>query len=274
MAPYQQISGGKFPIKAWVDGVQLEDEARKQLVNVASLPFIHRWIAPMPDVHWGIGATVGSVIPTKGAIIPAAVGVDIGCGMMAASDLPPRARPARVAARAARGDRARGAARPHRPRRRNDRGAFSVLPAASRTRGSGCAATTRRSSRGTLARPRQRRRTTSARSGPGNHFIELCLAEDDGVWIMLHSGSRGVGNRIGTHFIELAKKDMKKHVANLPDKDLAYFEEGSEHFDDYVAAVAWAQRFARTNRELMMQAIVEALHRRRSCRASPASAWS
>jgi tRNA-splicing ligase RtcB len=261
MAPYQQISGGKFPIKAWVDGVQLEDEARKQLVNVASLPFIHRWIAAMPDVHWGIGATVGSVIPTKGAIIPAAVGVDLGCGMMAAQtslharELPESLRGLRAAIERAvpHGRTDHGG--------RNDRGAFSVLPA----RVEDAWKRLRRDYEAIVERHPRLDRGNDVNHlgtlGTGNHFIELCLAEDEAVWIMLHSGSRGVGNRIGTHFIELAKKDMKKHVANLPDKDLAYFEEGSEHFDDYVAAVAWAQRFARTNRELMMQAIVEALHR-------------
>jgi tRNA-splicing ligase RtcB len=95
--------------------------------------------------------------------------------------------------------------------------------------------------------------------GTGNHFIEVCLDEDDRVWCMLHSGSRGVGNKIGTYFIGLAKQDMRKQIANLPDKDLAYFREGVEHFDDYVEAVGWAQDFARTNRELMMRAVVNAL---------------
>jgi tRNA-splicing ligase RtcB len=95
--------------------------------------------------------------------------------------------------------------------------------------------------------------------GGGNHFIELCLDEEGRVWVMLHSGSRGVGNRIGTHFIELAKKDMQHHLHQLPDRDLAYFREGAEHFDDYVEAVGWAQRFARENRELMMAAVLDAL---------------
>jgi tRNA-splicing ligase RtcB len=97
--------------------------------------------------------------------------------------------------------------------------------------------------------------------GTGNHFIEVCLDESDIVWFMLHSGSRGVGNRIGTYFIELAKRDMKKHIANLPDKDLAYFSEHAEHFDDYVEAVGWAQDYARWNRELMMEAIVAAVRK-------------
>ncbi|NNM81015.1 MAG: RtcB family protein, partial [Burkholderiales bacterium] len=94
--------------------------------------------------------------------------------------------------------------------------------------------------------------------GTGNHFIEVCLDEAGSVWFMLHSGSRGVGNAIGTFFIELAQKDMQQHVANLPDRDLAYFEEGCRHFDDYVEAVGWAQQFARINREVMMRNVVEA----------------
>jgi tRNA-splicing ligase RtcB len=94
--------------------------------------------------------------------------------------------------------------------------------------------------------------------GTGNHFIEVCLDERDRVWFMLHSGSRGVGNRIGTYFIELAKRDMRHHVHDLPDKDLAYLSEGTEHFDDYVAAVGWAQRYAKINREMMMRAVLMA----------------
>ena len=261
MAPYQQISGGKFPIKAWVDGVQLEDEARKQLVNVASLPFIHRWIAAMPDVHWGIGATVGSVIPTKGAIIPAAVGVDLGCGMMAAQtslharELPESLRGLRAAIERAvpHGRTDHGG--------RNDRGAFSVLPA----RVEDAWKRLRRDYEAIVERHPRLDRGNDVNHlgtlGTGNHFIELCLAEDEAVWIMLHSGSRGVGNRIGTHFIELAKKDMQQHLHALPDKDLAYFTEGAEHFADYVFAVGWAQRYARTNRDLMMAAILENLAR-------------
>ena len=95
--------------------------------------------------------------------------------------------------------------------------------------------------------------------GTGNHFIELCLDESDRVWVMLHSGSRGVGARIGLYFIELAKEEMRRHLINLPDVDLAYLSEGSQFFDDYVDAVHWAQRFARENRRLMMQQVLHAL---------------
>jgi tRNA-splicing ligase RtcB len=254
---------GNAPIKAWIKGVCLEDQAKQQLLNISRMPFIHRWIAVMPDVHMGKGATIGSVIPTTGAIIPAAVGVDIGCGMMATkttlkgADLPVNLHPLREAIEKAvpHGRSDNGG--------RNDAGAwnngipnaqasawselkpkFDELVARHPKLGSGNV--NHVNHLGTL--------------GTGNHFIELCLDEDDNVWITLHSGSRGIGNRVGTYFIELAKEDMKRWFINLPDQDLAYLAEGTEHFDDYVSAVSWAQNFARTNRKLMMQAIVNALH--------------
>src|SRR5258705_431581 len=151
---YQLIEAESgVPIKAWTKGVAIEAEAEKQLRNVARLPFIYKWVAAMPDVHWGIGATLGT----------------------------------------------------------------------------------------------------------GNHFIEVCLDESDQVWFMLHSGSRGVGNRIGMFFIEMARNDMREHIKNLPDRDLAYFKEGSEHFEDYVDAVSWAQEFALYNRKLMMEQLIDAV---------------
>jgi tRNA-splicing ligase RtcB len=261
MSNHEHIETGAAPIKAWIRGVLTDDKAIQQLRNVAKLPIVHGHVAAMPDVHWGIGATVGSVIPTKGAIIPAAVGVDIGCGMMAvrtsltASDLPDdlkgmRSLIERVVPHGRTNHGGKG-----------DRGAWSDLPARvenewKRLRGGYQSILERH--------PRLDRGSTAEHLGTlgtGNHFIEVCLDEAQRVWVMLHSGSRGVGNRIGTHFIELAKKDMRQHLANLPDKDLAYFTEGSEHFDEYVAAVGWAQRFARTNRDLMMAAILDALAR-------------
>jgi tRNA-splicing ligase RtcB len=240
--------------------VPIEAEAQKQLLNVAQLPFVFRWIAAMPDVHWGIGATVGSVIPTKGAIIPAAVGVDIGCGMMAvqttlkARDLPDTLKKIReVIEHAVPHGRTNNG-------QRGDRGAWRDIPA--RT-----AEVWARTLKPAYDRIRRKHSSLDRGNdvnhlgtlGTGNHFIEVCLDESDIVWFMLHSGSRGVGNRIGTYFIELAKRDMKKHIANLPDQDLAYFSEHAEHFDDYVEAVGWAQDYARWNRELMMEAIVAAV---------------
>lgn len=248
-------------IKAWVDGVQLEAAAKAQLDNIAGLPFIHKHISVMPDVHFGMGATVGSVIPTIGAIIPAAVGVDIGCGMAAqrtnltASDLPDNLHALRTAIeqRIPHGRTDDGGS--------NDRGAFGnvldknaahVAPLmteldkiVAKHPKIGKAATRAPQHAGTL--------------GGGNHFIEICLDTEDRVWIMLHSGSRGIGNRIGQHFINLAKDEMKRWHINLPDADLAYLPEGTEHYSDYVHAVGWGQRFARANRDIMMEATLEAL---------------
>jgi tRNA-splicing ligase RtcB (3'-phosphate/5'-hydroxy nucleic acid ligase) len=247
------------PIKAWTKGVQLEDQARKQLLNVAQLPFIFRWVAAMPDVHWGIGATVGSVIPTKGAIIPAAVGVDIGCGMMAvqtdlnARDLPDNLRDIRSAIEKAvpHGRTNHGG--------RGDVGAWAEIP----TRNNEAWQTLKPRYDAILEKHPKLDRGNQANHlgtlGTGNHFIEVCLDEAENVWFMLHSGSRGVGNRMGNYFIELARADMQKFFINLPGKDLAYFSEDTEHFDDYVEAVEWAQDFARWNRHMMMEQIVGAV---------------
>jgi tRNA-splicing ligase RtcB (3'-phosphate/5'-hydroxy nucleic acid ligase) len=251
--------GTRVPIKAWIRGVPLEDEARRQLANLARLPIVHGWVAAMPDVHWGIGATVGSVIPTRGAIIPAAVGVDIGCGMMAvrtslaASDLPDDLHELRSAIERA---------VPHGRTKQGgsgDRGAWGDPPPAQVAAWKELESDFKR----IVARHRDVARGRHVHHlgtlGTGNHFIEVCLDEEQRVWFVLHSGSRGVGNRIGSHFIELAKKDMERHVANLPDANLAYFEEDAEHFEDYCFAVSWAQRYATRNRELMMDAVIGAV---------------
>jgi tRNA-splicing ligase RtcB len=222
------------------------------------MPFVHGWVAAMPDVHWGIGATVGSVIPTKGAIIPAAVGVDIGCGMMAlrttlsAKDLPDDLHALRTAIEKAvpHGRTDNGG--------KGDRGAWHDLPAAQAAAWKEMEPDFRRIVDLHHGVAKSRHVHHLGTLGTGNHFIEVCLDEAERVWFMLHSGSRGVGNRIGSYFIELAKKDMERHLANLPDQDLAYFEEGAEHFEDYCFAVSWAQRFATRNRELMMEAVLRA----------------
>ena len=251
---------GGVPVKHWTRGVPVEDAALRQLSNVAKLPFVHRWVAAMPDVHVGVGATVGSVIPTKGAIIPAAVGVDLGCGMMAvrtslrATDLPDSLAPLRSAIeQAVPHGRTSGG-------RRQDRGAWGNPPAAVAEAWSGQLA-----ARFEVITDKHPKITQSnnlsqlGTLGTGNHFIELCLDEADRVWVMLHSGSRGVGNRIGSYFIALAKEEMKRWFVSLPDANLAYFPEGTEHFSDYCEAVGWAQDFARVNRELMMAAVLRAL---------------
>ncbi|HEX6242878.1 MAG TPA: RtcB family protein [Polyangiales bacterium] len=261
LRPYEVMAdeqGGL--VKMWTRGVPVEDAARQQLRNVAGLPFIHKWVAAMPDVHWGRGATVGSVIPTARAIIPAAVGVDLGCGMMAvrtslrAEQLPDNLHGVRTAIEKS---------VPHGrtlQRGRRDKGAWGDPPAAvaqawSRQLASDFARIAAKHPKIADANHLVHLGTL----GTGNHFIELCLDEADAVWVMLHSGSRGIGNRIGSYFIELAKQDMRTFHVNLPDQDLAYLSEGTRHFDDYVEAVDWAQRFARLNREQMMNASVAAL---------------
>ncbi|PID62914.1 MAG: RNA-splicing ligase RtcB [Gammaproteobacteria bacterium] len=256
---YDILHAGGRPVKTWTQGVPFEEEAKQQLLNVADLPFVKPWVAVMPDVHVGKGATIGSVIPTVNAIIPAAVGVDLGCGMMAvktsltAVDLPDNLFAIRSSIEAA---------VPHGRsvgRGKRDVGSWGQAPddvlakwvllhedfelLCERT--PKLKNTNNLNHLGTL--------------GTGNHFIELCLDENDDVWVMLHSGSRGVGNRIGTTFIERAKKEMERWMINLPDKDLAYLPEGSEHFIDYVKAVSWAQRFAKLNREVMMARTLKAL---------------
>jgi tRNA-splicing ligase RtcB len=264
---YKYLETQGAPVKAWVHGVQLEEAAWKQLRNVAELPFIYKHVAAMPDVHWGMGATVGSVIATKGAIIPAAVGVDIGCGMMAvqtslvASDLPDNlgSLRSRIEAAIPHGRTDNGGA--------NDRGAWSNVPAMVESEFFGGGSSTSLHSslqrivakHPSIAKAAERAPRHAGTLGTGNHFIEVCLDENDNVWVMLHSGSRGIGNRIGSHFIELAKEEMRQWHINLPDIDLAYLPQGSKYFLDYCEAVGWAQEFARTNREIMMREALNAL---------------
>ena len=257
---YEVMQDGGVPIKSWTMGVPFDDKAKKQLKNISRMPFIHKWVAAMPDVHVGKGATIGSVVPTLGAVIPAAVGVDIGCGMMAvrtslhARELPDNLLGVRSAIEAAvphgRSNRARGS---------RDKGAWGSVPSDVLT------AWLPLATQFDVLKEKHRvlKNTNNLHHlgtlGTGNHFIEMCLDEHDSVWLMLHSGSRGVGNRIGTHFIETAKNDMARWHINLPDTDLAYLPEGSEHFDQYVEAVEWAQNFARANREVMMGRVIAAV---------------
>ena len=258
--PYEVMQDGGVPIKSWTRGVPFEPEAKQQLKNISRMPFIHQWVAVMPDVHLGKGATIGSVVPTLGAVIPAAVGVDIGCGMMAvrtsmnASDLPDNLSGVRSAI-----ERAVPHGRSARARGGRDKGAWSNLPDDVLSAWAPIAA------QFDVLKEKHRvlKNTNNINHlgtlGTGNHFIEMCLDEHNNVWLMLHSGSRGVGNRIGTHFIELAKKDMEQWMIQLPDKDLSYLPEGTEHFDQYVEAVEWAQNFARINREVMMARVIRAV---------------
>ena len=252
-----EVTNGK-PIKLWTQGVPVEDDARQQLINTAKMPFIFKHLAVMPDVHLGKGSTIGSVIPTIGAVIPAAVGVDIGCGMIAArtsltaADLPDNLAGLRSAIEKA---------VPHgrtSTRGGRDKGAWENVPDATDQAWSALSGRFRLITDKYPRLEKTNNRKHLGTLGTGNHFIEVCLDEAGRVWFMLHSGSRGVGNAIGSLFIELAQADMRQHIANLPDRDLAYFEEGSQHFDDYVEAVGWAQDFARQNRALMMQAVIAA----------------
>ena len=250
------ISKGKVPVKIYTDDV--DGSAMQQLYNIAQLPFIHSHIAAMPDVHLGKGATVGSVIPTKGAIIPAAVGVDIGCGMNAirlsikAKDLPDNLRAIRLAIE----ETIPVGFNMH----KTDRARQSTIRALSV--GLDQIIGKHKNIYSMQKKPYQTWVRQIGTLGGGNHFIELCLDENEDVWIMLHSGSRGVGNAIGQYFIGLAKKDMGQHLINLPDKDLAYFTEGAKYFDDYVHAVEWAQDYAMANRREMMHLILAALRKK------------
>lgn len=251
----QVLSDGARPVKVWTD--DLEASARAQLVNLSKLPFIHRHVAAMPDVHAGIGATIGSVIATHRAIIPAAVGVDIGCGMAAArtsltaNDLDERALK-RVFDQISRDV----------PVGRAQHGDDRALVEAARPFDAPLTALTQRHPPLLKAFGRFSHWVNQMGTlGGGNHFIEVCLDETDQVWVMLHSGSRGIGNAIGHYFIELARRDMERWFIQLPDRDLAYFPEGSDHFDDYVAAVSWAQGYARENRDQMMALVRVALAR-------------
>jgi len=241
-------------VKHWTEGVQVDENTMEQAKNVAKLPFIFRHVALMPDCHLGKGATVGSVIPTKKAIIPAAVGVDLGCGMMAARlnlnarDLPESLKMVRstieslVPVGNGKGGNHKGTPTLSLNRWRSISDDFETIIASHPKL---------RSSRNPVEQ--------IGTLGGGNHFIEICLDEKDNVWVMLHSGSRGIGNQIGTYFISLAREEMRRFHINLPERDLAYLPEGSKYFDDYWFAVKWAQDYAFKNREVMMANILKAL---------------
>lgn len=254
-------------VKTWTDGVEFEPEAQQQVRNVAALEFVSPHVAIMPDVHWGKGATIGSVIPTRGAIIPAAVGVDIGCGMVAgrtnltASELPDSlaAMRSNIERDVPHGRTDNGGT--------TDRGRWGDIPAY--VNGFWLPLNPeyeRIMNENPGARPRTHPSAHMGTLGGGNHFIEVCIDEEQRVWLMLHSGSRGVGNKIGTHFIERAKEAVIHEGVTLPDMDLAWLAEGTPVFDEYVLAVGWAQRFAAQNRRVMLEsvrlAVVRTLGRR------------
>ena len=232
----------------------LDPQTKEQAITTSSMPFIYPHLALMPDAHLGLGATVGSVIPTLGAIIPAAVGVDIGCGMIAvktqftADDV---------------AGRDLGALREQIER-------SIPLSAGGKNQKIRATAQARIEALEALAVPGQLARIDGLSRlwrnqlgtlGSGNHFIEVSLDEDDAAWFFLHSGSRGVGNRIAQFHIAVAHTVMSRYWISLPDKDLAYLVEGSEEFDEYIADLNWAQAFALANREEMMDRVVDQFER-------------
>lgn len=231
-------------IKAFIPWEEIEVEAQEQVINTSKLPFLFKWVAVMPDCHYGKGATVGTVLPTQGAICPAAVGVDIGCGMIAVRTNLKKDQLKDLSVIR------KGIER----RIPMSAGKFNnkIFPSAQikineleATEGVEMAqkiSPNWREQLGTL--------------GGGNHFIEICLDENEDVWLTLHSGSRGVGNKIGNHYIKKAQELCAKNFIELPDADLAYLVEGSNEFDSYIRDLRWAQKFAKLNRDEMMDRFI------------------
>lgn len=271
------VVDGKI-IKLWNKHVTIEEAAMKQLKEVVSMPFVKPYVAAMPDTHWGMGATVGSVIPTVGAVIPAAVGVDIGCGMMAVrTNLTVGAIYATCACHVGEPspeellktmfDRI-SAAVPH--GRTDNGGAKDIggwpegnIPADIRGIWEKNFAVPYdelcRRHPGALSKNAERHLGTL---GTGNHFIEVCTEidnPDSNLWLVIHSGSRGLGNRIGTYFTKLAGDLCKTWGVQLPNKDLGYLPVGTPEYDDYISAITLAQKFAWTNREIMIARVLEAI---------------
>ena len=229
----------------------IDEQSLEQARRTAEMPFVFPHVALMPDAHPGLGATVGSVIPTDHAIIPAAVGVDIGCGMIAvltqfgAEDL---------------------AGRPLRPLRQSIERAVPLSAGVANRRVVATAAPRvaelefeAEAAGLDPARHSDRWREQLGTLGSGNHFIEVSLDERDRVWAFLHSGSRGVGNKIAQHHIEVARRQMQRNRVHLPDRDLAYLVEGTAEFDAYIRHLRWAQHYALLNREEMMDRVVRQL---------------
>jgi tRNA-splicing ligase RtcB len=265
---YNLIKGNLVDVKMWTKHVPVESAAIDQLRSITSLPFVFKHVAAMPDVHVGTGSTVGTVLATKSAVIPAAVGVDIGCGMIAcrtslkAEDLPDDLRKLRkeielmVPVGFDQHDIARLNQTGHQDTRQVLNNQWKQL--------------SKKLDELTLKHPALEKMAGKSEDkayrqlgslGGGNHFIEICLDENQDVWIMLHSGSRGMGNIIGRYFIEIAQKDMTRQQVNLPHRDLAYLQEGSQSYDDYIEAVEWAQEYAKRNRDVMLTLVITAMTR-------------
>jgi tRNA-splicing ligase RtcB (3'-phosphate/5'-hydroxy nucleic acid ligase) len=251
-------------VKFWTGSMTVEDAALKQLADVSKLPILAGHIAVMPDVHMGVGACVGSVIPTDGAVIPSAVGVDIGCGMAAvrttltANDLP--ASLAAIRAQIER-DVPVGFNWHKSPE-------DTILRASKydrRLRGRMLDLKARFEGLAILANlcdlNREKVWEQIGTLGGGNHFIEICLDTDDRVWLMLHSGSRNVGNKIGQVAITQARELMVKRGIEIPNKDLGWLPEGTPEFEAYITAMTWAQDYAALNRDVMMELVIGAVER-------------
>lgn len=250
-------TGYRVPIKSWTVGVEVEDEAWRQLGQVAEMRCLFRHLAVMPDVHWGKGATVGSVIATKGAVIPSAIGVDIGCGMMAVrttldkgmlKDLPQLRK-------------AIEAAVPHGMGECWGNKKWSRIPAEVEIAWEELKGRYRKivEKHGRVSHKNPMAQIGTL--GGGNHFIEVCVDEEEKVWFMLHSGSRRPGMNIADYFIFRAKDSMKKYDIRLPNPELAFLPEGTADFNDYIEGVEWCQRYAAVNREVMMDAMTKAIRK-------------
>jgi tRNA-splicing ligase RtcB len=248
------LSKARVPIKIWSDIATVESSALDQLTNTANLPFVFKHVAAMPDVHLGFGATVGSVIATKGAICPAAVGVDIGCGMAAIrTDLDPKIVQENITRIRLSIERSipvghesnnKIISRVTQWKEWSNFTNISIIDH-STTKDGGYMLKKAMSQLGSL--------------GGGNHFIEICLDTSDRVWVMLHSGSRNVGKVVAERHLYKAKDFMKQMFINLPDPDLAYFAQGTQEFTNYLADVEWCQEYAAQNRREMMARVLKDL---------------
>ncbi|MFV3408718.1 RtcB family protein [Bdellovibrio bacteriovorus] len=246
MPVLSNIKSAHVPVKIWSPESEVESQALKQLQNVASLPFVFKHVAAMPDVHLGIGATVGSVIATKGAVIPAAVGVDIGCGMIAARL---NVNPELVLHDL---DRLRA-------------GIESVIPLGHESNKKltqevqNWKGWKNMPESVSLLRLKDRASHQLGSLGGGNHFIEICTDEEGAVWVMLHSGSRNVGKSLAEEHIRGAKGEIARLAVKLPDPDLAYYVEGTTEYENYMRDLEWAQSYALENREEMLRRVMEVI---------------
>lgn len=253
--PIQQVlstkeAGTRVPVKIWTDENGIEDEAKAQLVKMARLPFVFKHVAAMPDVHAGFGSTIGSVIATKGAVIPGAVGVDIGCGMMAVKT-PLALEPVKEKAQEIRKQIERCVPVGFNQNKQITK-SVEEWPGWKQAN-----LATQKFSVGLQDKAYYQLGSL----GGGNHFIEVCEDTEGAVWVMLHSGSRGFGNKLAQRHANDAKGLMKRMFINLPDPDLAYFVQGTDAYDEYMSDLQWTQGYAFQNRIEMMDRVLDQLQR-------------